>query len=100
MAFINVLCPGCGGMDVIKHGKLPNGEQRYRCGDLNCDKKTFILNYQYNGYLPEVKAKIVDMAMNASGIRDTARVLGISPTTVINELKKKRMICNMSMRSC
>ena len=29
------------------------------------------------------------MAMNASGIRDTARVLKISPTTVINELKKK-----------
>jgi len=28
------------------------------------------------------------MAMNASGIRDTARVLHISPTTVINELKK------------
>jgi insertion element IS1 protein InsB len=30
------------------------------------------------------------MAMNASGIRDTARVLRVSPTTVINELKKKR----------
>jgi len=29
------------------------------------------------------------MAINGSGIRDTARVLEISPTTVINELKKK-----------
>jgi hypothetical protein len=29
------------------------------------------------------------MAMNASGIRNTARVLPISPTTVINELKKR-----------
>jgi insertion element IS1 protein InsB len=28
------------------------------------------------------------MALNGSGIRDTARVLKISPTTVINELKK------------
>ncbi|MEP0891958.1 MULTISPECIES: IS1-like element transposase [unclassified Leptolyngbya] len=27
------------------------------------------------------------MAVNGSGIRDTARVLGISPTTVIEELK-------------
>jgi transposase-like protein len=35
------------------------------------------------------KQRIVDMAMNASGIRDTARVLHVSPTTVINELKKK-----------
>jgi insertion element IS1 protein InsB len=29
------------------------------------------------------------MALNGSGIRDTARVLGISPTTVIEPLKKK-----------
>jgi transposase-like protein len=35
--------------------------------------------------------QIVDMAMNASGIRDTARVLHVSPTTVIKELKKKNL---------
>ena len=39
--------------------------------------------------LPDVKQKIVEMTLNGSGIRDTARVLKISPTTVINELKKK-----------
>ena len=89
MVFINVLCPKCGGLDVVKHGKLPNGEQRYRCKDSNCEQETFILNYQYKGYLPEVKTKIVDMAMNASGIRDTARVLKISPTTVISVIKKR-----------
>lgn len=89
MVFINVLCPECGGLNVVKHGKLPSGEQRYRCNDSNCKQRTFILNYQYKGCLPEVKIKIVDLAMNASGIRDTARVLKISPTTVINELKKK-----------
>jgi len=32
------------------------------------------------------------MAMNASGIRDIARVLHVSPTTVIKELKKRRRI--------
>ena len=46
------------------------------------------------GQSPEVKQQIVDMAMNASGIRDTARVLHVSPTTVINELKKKRRSCS------
>jgi hypothetical protein len=30
-----------------------------------------------------------DMAVNGSGIRDPARVLKISPTTVIEELKKR-----------
>ena len=99
MVFINVLCPGCGGPDVVKHGKLPSGEQCYSCKNLNCEQTTFILNYQYKGCLPDVKTKIVDMAMNASGIRDTARVLKISPTTVINELKKKRSNCSVSIWS-
>ena len=43
------------------------------------------------GQSPEVKQQIIDMAMNASGVRDTARVFHISPTTVINELKKKNL---------
>jgi transposase-like protein len=30
------------------------------------------------------------MALNGSGIRDTAPVLGISTNTVLSELKKKR----------
>ena len=45
--------------------------------------------YSYQGSLPEVKAKIIEMSMNGSGIRDIGRVLKISPTTVIEELKKK-----------
>jgi transposase len=40
--------------------------------------------------LPEVKRQIVDMALNESGIRDSARVLGVSSMTVMSTLKKKR----------
>jgi transposase-like protein len=50
-----------------------------------------LLDYAYAGHSAEVKQQIVEMAMNASGIRDTARVLHVSPTTVINELKKKNL---------
>jgi len=32
---------------------------------------------------------IVEMTLNGSGVRDIARVLQISPTTVIGELKKR-----------
>jgi hypothetical protein len=39
--------------------------------------------------LPEVKQLIVDMSLNASGVRDTARSLHISTDTVLGELKKK-----------
>ena len=48
----------------------------------------------YVGQSPAVKQQIGDMAMNASGIRDTARVLHVSPTTVINELKKRNLNSN------
>jgi transposase-like protein len=75
-------CPYCQGIDIVKHGLSPEGKQRYRC-------RTCLLDYSYAGQSPEVKQQIVDMAMNASGIRDTARVLHVSPITVINELKKR-----------
>jgi insertion element IS1 protein InsB len=39
--------------------------------------------------ISEVKHTIIDMSLNASGVRDTARVLGISTDTVLSELKKK-----------
>ena len=84
-------CPNCQGTDIVRHGKTRQGKQRYRCREDSCKGRTFILDYTYAGYSPEVKQQIVDMAMNASGIRDTARVLHISPTTVINELKKRNL---------
>ena len=52
------------------------------------------------GHSAEVKQQIVDMAMNASGIRDTARVLHVSPTTVIKELKKRGLRYNRCIIPC
>ncbi|VFM98363.1 MAG: InsA N-terminal domain-containing protein [Candidatus Kentron sp. G] len=81
-----VKCPNCGSVNVIRHGNASNGKQRYSCKNKGCERVTFIQNYSDKGRLPEVKEKIIEMSVNASGIRDTARVLGISTTTVINEL--------------
>ena len=89
MVLILVLCQVCGHDKISKRGKTENEKQRYLCQNPECSVKTFILDYDYNGYLPEVKKKIIDMAINGSGIRDTARVLATSPTTVIKELKKR-----------
>jgi len=52
-------------------------------------RKTFILDYTYQGYRLEVKQQVAEMAINGSGIRDTSRVLKISPNTVSKELKKR-----------
>ena len=85
-------CPYCQETDIVKHGLSPEGKQRYRCRTcLEGRGRTFLLEYSYAGQSPAVKQQIVDMAMNASGIRDTARVLHISPTTVLKELKKTRV---------
>jgi insertion element IS1 protein InsB len=54
-----------------------------------CERRIFFLHYRNTGRLPEVKQQMVDMALNGSGIRDTARVLGVSPMTVMSTLKKK-----------
>jgi insertion element IS1 protein InsB len=83
-----ITCPYCKSDDITKHGKTSEGKQRYYCHNEACKNKTFIVDYSYNGCLPNIKESILDMAVNGSGIRDTARVLDISPNTVINTIKK------------
>ena len=73
---------------MIKAGKQTTGAQRYQCQHAWCDRRIFLLQYQDRGRAPEIRRQVVDMAINGSGIRDTARVLRISPTTVIAGLKK------------
>ena len=85
--FTQVLhCPYCQGTDIVRHGKSPEGKQRYRCRECREGRgRTFLLDSAYAGQSPDVKQQIIDRAMSASGVRDTARVLHISPTTVIQE---------------
>src|SRR6266540_5498737 len=82
-------CPHCHGTDIVRHGTTRQGKQRYRCRACPERGRTFLLEYTYAGQSPDVKQQIVEMAMNASGIRGTARVLHVSPTTVIKALNKR-----------
>ena len=96
-----VHCPYCQETDIVRHGTTPEGKQRYRCRTCRGGRgRTFLLAYASAGQSSAVKQQIVDMALNASGIRDTARVLHVSPTTVIKELKKRRLTSNKSIRQC
>ena len=90
MVTIPVQCPHCHSTEVIKAGKQANGAQRSRCHNGQCARQIFLLQFQDRGRAPEVRRQVVDLALNGSGIRDTARVLRISPTTVIAILKKSR----------
>src|SRR4051795_230244 len=88
IVYIPVQCPHCQGTEVMKAGKQANGTQRYQCQNGQCARRIFLLQYQDRGRMPEIRRQVVDMALNGSGIRDTARLWGISPTTVIAVLKK------------
>ena len=90
MAVVAVQCPECGSHEIVKYGRQANDEQRSRCNNRSCERKIFLVQYHDKGRVPEVKQQIVEMALNGSGIRDTARVLGVSPMTVLTTLKKKR----------
>ncbi len=87
MVQLPVLCPVCQQPEAVyRHGKATDGTQRYRC---TACRRSFQLHYRQKIHEPGVRANITDLALNGSGIRDTARVLGSSPQTVMGELKKK-----------
>lgn len=88
MAKIDVVCPRCSeAKGVIRNGHSTSGAQLYRC---RLCLKTFQLSFQYNAAKPDIHQSIIYMAMNGSGCRDTARVLGISLNTVLRHLKNWR----------
>jgi IS1 family transposase/transposase-like protein len=89
MTFIAVRCPHCLSEQIVKRGKTRRGTQRYLCQNTVCVTGSFLLDYRNRGCLLEVKHQIIDMSLNASGIRDTVLVLRISTDTVLSELKKK-----------
>ena len=96
MVLIPVRCPYCQSDHVIKGGKTETGKQRYRCQHPDCPHRSFLRDPAYNGCLPEIKQQVINMSLNGSGIRDTARVLKISPTTVLHELKKRGLCSHLS----
>ena len=88
MAVEVVRCPHCQGSAVVKYGTASKGKARYRCQqDARCGR-TFLRMSAYPGCVPEVKRQMVEMTLNGSGIRDSARVLQVGPSTVIQKLKK------------
>jgi transposase-like protein len=89
MVQISVSCPSCGEIEkVVKIGKTKLGFQRCRCGACS---KSFQLGYAYEACKPGIKERIIEMAINGSGVNDTKRVLGVGKSTVMREIKKKHV---------
>jgi transposase-like protein len=56
-----------------------------------CATGSVLRDYWDQGWRPEVQRPIMDMRLNASGIRETARVLRVSTHTVLTELRLIRV---------
>ena len=89
MAVEAIRCPHCASEAVVKYGRASKGKERFRCQQAEPCGRTFIRADAYPGRLSEVKRQIVEMTLNGSGVRDIARVLQVSPSTVIGELQKR-----------
>lgn len=86
MVLLSLQCPKCNGSEnVRKNGHSTSGHQRYQCTDC---RHTFQTDYSMKGSEPGMHEKIVAMAMNDSGCRETSRVLGISFKHDTSALKK------------
>ena len=87
MVYEAVICPHCQQPEhVYRHGRTADGRQGYRC--TTC-RRRFHLLYKHQGRQPGTADKIDALALNGSGIRNTARVLGISAQTVMGQLKRR-----------
>ena len=88
---MTVKCPNCGSEKVSKNGHNKTGKQVYSCNNTDCNRSSFVETYTYDGYNPEVRTKVLKMAVDGNGIRATGRILGISKDTVTSILKKLKI---------
>ena len=55
-----------------------------------------MLSYRYRAYEEGIKEQVVEMAINGSGVRDTARVLKMDKNTIISTLKKANTLVQVN----
>ena len=67
----------CKDDQIEKTGKSPSGEQGYRGCDTKCSTSTSMLKYRHKADETDIGNKIIEMALNRRGVRDTTRVLGV-----------------------
>ena len=88
---IKVKCPFCESEAVSKNGFNKKGKQVYRCNNTECKRCSFSEEYTKKAYDPKIREQVLKMAVDCTGTRATARILGISKDTVTAILKKQKI---------
>lgn len=74
------ICPRCYSSKIVKNGKTKTKIQQYFCK--NCNKR-FLDFYTYQAYQYGINNDIIALTKEGTSIRSTARLLKISPTTLL-----------------
>ena len=82
---IEVVCPGCRSMKIVKNGVKKTGKQNLLCKDCRLQ---FQWEYSYKGADKAIKEKLVKMLLGGSGVRDCAAVVGVSLSCVPGTILK------------
>ena len=72
---IEIVCPNCCSVKIVKNGMKKTGKQNLLCKD--CTRQ-FQCEYRNKGSDPQVKKKLVKMLVRGSGVRDCMAVPGVS----------------------
>lgn len=82
-------CVHCGSLNLIRHGKAPNGKQKYRCHDCGqCSRD----NPSSHAYDSQFQARVLAAYHERCSQRGVCRIFGISRQTLITWLKKSREV--------
>lgn len=81
-------CKLCGHCKIYKHGKMPNGHQRYRCPEC---KQTFSESFDTIYYHRHVSREQIRQVLQAhsegSSLRGVARITGLAYNTVVSIIR-------------
>lgn len=78
-------CRLCGHSKTHKHGKMPNGDQRYFCPEC---KQTFSQSfdtlYYYRHVSPEQMQQVLQAHSEGTSLRGISRISGLAYNTVVS----------------
>ncbi len=85
MCYEAITRPDRSSLNIVRNGKTARRKQRDLCkGGL----RQFIRDYTYLGCVGAVRALVVPLTINGSGVRDISRVLLLSLNTVFETLPR------------
>jgi len=87
MVTLTLTCLRCGSQNLIRHGKAPNGKQKYRCKDCGQNSRQDPASRAHD---PVFRARVLATYHERSSQRGVCRVFGIGRQTLATWLKKSR----------